>query len=129
MPKNVARFEVLAYISIAIGVITSALEYQRFSTMANPAFILLVQLFVFLIFVLFIWLIARRRKNWARWLFLILFLLGLPFYIPSLAAMIKNNPISGLLSVVQMLIQGAAIFLVFSGDAKEWFRKRQNGQA
>jgi hypothetical protein len=129
MPKNVMRFEILAYIAIGIGVIISALEYQRLSAVASPAFVLTIQFFVMLLLVWLIWLTARRHKNWARWVFLILFLVGLPLYIPNLADMMAHNAIAGVLSAAQMLIEGVSLYFVFSGDAKDWFRKPTSGQA
>lgn len=120
MPINVTRFETLAYISIGIGVIVAALEYRRLSTIVNPAAVLLIQFLVLLLIVWLIWLTARRRKNWARWLFLIFFLLGVPFYIPNLSDMMTVNPLAGFLSAMQLFVQGAALYFVFSGDANGW---------
>jgi uncharacterized SAM-binding protein YcdF (DUF218 family) len=74
--------------------------------------------------VLFIWLVARRHKNWARWLLLILFVLGLPFYFRVLGQMLRLNPTAGSLSVVQVLAQTVAQFLIFTGNARDWFHDR-----
>jgi hypothetical protein len=65
-PKNVARFEWLMYSSLGIGIICTA---PTFGDLDAPAIGYIPFLLGF--FWLQVWLIARRRKNWARWSFLI----------------------------------------------------------
>lgn len=74
--------------------------------------------------VLMIWLTARRRKNWARWLLLILALLGLPAYVHMFGRMISVDFLAGLLSSVQCVVQAIAFVLLFSGNARDWFKVR-----
>jgi hypothetical protein len=90
--------------------------------MASVAFVLTIQASVFAIVVLFIWLIARRRANWARWALLIMFLAGMVFYIPTLGQMLRTSPLSAILSIIQYFIEGLALYLVFTGNAVAWFR-------
>lgn len=123
MPSNVARFELLMYVSLVIGAVNSALQFQALTAQASPAFILGIQGFVFALFILLIWLIARKRQNWARWTFLVLFVIGLPFSVPQLLATLQTSPVSAGLSVVQIVMQAYALFLIFTGNAKDWFRK------
>jgi hypothetical protein len=128
LPSNVARFELLMYLSLGIGVIVSTLQWSQTVAMSAPlggaGFAIFVQAFVLAFMVLFIWLVARRHKNWARWLLLILFVLGLPFYFRVLGQMLRLNPTAGNLSVVQVLAQTVAQFLIFTGNARDWFHDR-----
>jgi predicted membrane channel-forming protein YqfA (hemolysin III family) len=123
MPSNVARFEQLMYLSLGIGIIVSVLEFSYFQSQANVGFILFIQAFVLALFVLFIWLIARRRANWARWTFLVIFLLGLIPYVPNAIELLQRNPVSGGLNLVQLVLQAVALYLVFTGNAANWFKK------
>ena len=85
-----------------------------------------------------VWLAARRRKNWARWVLLVVVFWGL-IYLPR---SILHHPEAYLKSfgnfkaagdekiqIVWMVLQGAyvvrviALFLIFTGDARAWFRK------
>ena len=79
-PSNVRRFEQLMYLSIAIGVVNTALDWDRLVAMVHgvggAVFILFIDGFVFGVMILLIWLVARRAKNWARWVQLGLFLSG-----------------------------------------------------
>ena len=123
MPSNVARFEQLMYLTIGIGIINSALQFQSFSRQAGAAFTLFVQAVVFAFAVLLIWLIARRRANWARWVLLVMFLIGVVPFIPILSKTLQTSPLSGVLSIVQFLAQGIALYLVFTGNAVAWFKR------
>ena len=123
MPSSVSRFELLMYISLVIGAVNSAIQYKALTAIASPAFILGIQAFVFAIFILLIWLTARRRQNWARWTFLALFVIGLPFSVPQMYATLQANPIAGVLGIVQIVLQAYALFLVFTSDAGAWFVK------
>lgn len=123
MPSNVTRFEQLAYLSLGIGIVVAALQYPSLSGQAGAGFTLFVQAFVLGFLFLLVWLIARRRKNWARWVLLILFLVGIPAYIPILSDMLLVSSLSGILSIVQLFTQGVALYLIFTGDAASWFKK------
>ena len=126
-PSNVILFEQLWYLSLGIGVIQSILQWHREVALAHAAgrgihFILFIQGFVLAVTVLFIWLIARRRKNWARWVLLTVTIVGIPFALPGLSLLLRSGLVTATLVCAQNLAQVAALYLVFTGDAREWFR-------
>ena len=123
MPPNVARFEQLMYLSLGIGIVNSALQYQSISSQVGVAFTLIIQAIVFGIMVLLIWLIARRRANWARWALLVLFLLGTVASIPILSGLLQTISLAGILSIAQLFIQGMALYLIFTGNVAAWFKE------
>jgi hypothetical protein len=123
MPSNVARFEQLMYLSLGIGVIVSVLQFSYLESQAGIGFILFVQAFVLALFLLFIWLIARRRANWARWTFLVIFLLGLIPYMLNVVALLQRSPLSAGLNLIQLVLQALALYLIFTGNAVDWFKK------
>ncbi|MGH7813082.1 MAG: hypothetical protein ACREQI_03665 [Candidatus Binataceae bacterium] len=90
----------------------------------GAGFVLFIQVFVLAFMVLFIWLVARRHKNWARWLLLVTFILGLPSYVLMRGPMLRSNPLAGSLNLAQLAAQVGALFLIFTGNARSWF---QNG--
>ena len=118
MPSNVARFEQLMYLSLGIGIVIAALKYQSLPSGAYAAFAVLLAMMA-----LIVWLIARRHANWARWALLVIFLVGLVSFIPYLSITLQTNLLSGILSAVQCLVQGMALYLVFTGNAVAWFRR------
>jgi hypothetical protein len=130
-PSNVIRFEQLMYLSIALGVINTAHDWNRLVSIARPeggaAFVLFVNGGVLGILILLIWLSARRAKNWARWVYLAIFVLGLPGGGRQVAINLSQRPVSGIIGVIQTALQVAALFLIFTGNSREWFR-RETGQ-
>jgi hypothetical protein len=126
-PSNVAHFEQLMYLSLAIGLINSALTWNHSVAQAfklgGAYFVLFIQIFVFAFIVMFIWLIARRRKNWARWVLLVLFVLGIPASVRLIGQWLRLEPLVGALSVVQSLLQVVALVSVFTGNARDWFKR------
>src|ERR1700733_1676998 len=129
-PSNVVRFEQLMYLSLGIGAVQSILQWGRLVNSSHAAgrgigFIIFVQAFVFAMEVLFIWLIARRRKNWARWVWLMIFVLGIPFAPAVLVRILSSSgPVAATLMCAQNLAQIVALFLIFTGSAREWFKSQ-----
>ena len=54
-------------------------------------------------------------------LFAVMFVLGLWPTIQNVSMLLEANPVVALLSVAQIVIQGAALFFIFTGDAPPWF--------
>jgi hypothetical protein len=129
MPRNVMLFERLMYTSLAIGILNLFLDGIRLAASAPIAavgglpFVVFVCVATAASLVLFIWLIARRRQNWARWVFLVLFVIGLVPVIQNLFTVLEAHPAAAYVSVVQLLLQQAALFFIFTGDAGPWFSK------
>jgi hypothetical protein len=118
------------YLSLGIGAVQLIMQWGRLVDLAHAArrgvgFIIFIQAFVFAMEVLFIWLIARRRKNWARWAWLIITILGIPLALPELNRLLRSNLITATLTCAQNLAQAIALYLIFTGNAREWFRPSQ----
>ncbi len=74
--------------------------------------------------ILLLILFVSKRMNWARILYLILFLVGTPM---SLITVIKNMsviPLSSIIMVVQLGLQAFALFILFTKPASEEFQKK-----
>jgi hypothetical protein len=116
------------YLSLGIGAVQSILQWDRLVDTVHAAgrgvgFILFIQTFTFAGTALFIWLIARRRKNWARWTWLGFFIVGIPFAIPVLSRILRSSgPVVATLMCAQNLAQIVALYLIFTGNARDWFR-------
>jgi hypothetical protein len=65
----------------------------------------------------------ERGHNWARITYLVAFLIGLPFSALSILANLGQAPVVGIAAVVaQIVLQIAAMVLLFSGASGAWFR-------
>lgn len=123
MPKNVRRFEFLIYLAGAIEILTYPL--QGIST-AFAASAISVAWWGFII--LLIWLTARRRKNWARWVLFCLFVLETVLVLGSLlgiraAIYGQGAPFAMPIQLLVLMIEACAYYFVFTGDSRNWFRK------
>ena len=70
VPKNVLWFEVLLYLSLTLDAVSVAFQDRTPNAnmteqMINVATVMAAGLILLLVY--FVWLAARRRKNWPRW--------------------------------------------------------------
>lgn len=74
---------------------------------------------------LWIWLIARKRQNWARWMSLIVILLGIPNAIWDIGERFRLNPVAIIFYYAAFAISIVSVMLLFRGDAREWFSRKR----
>lgn len=121
-PPSVSRGLLLLYASLGIALIRSAMEFPRLAQVSSLGFAVSVQVVVFATFVGLLFFIARR-KNWARIVFLVIFILGVPLSVGPLLDSISGTPISGVLGLLQVALQVVALVLLFRSEAAAWFRQ------
>lgn len=133
MPRHVVLFERLMYASLAIGMLILALDGPRKAELpeiraaGGLPFLIAGAVFILAIIALIVWLIARRRKNWARWLLAVLCVAGIVAAVPVFLDVLNGNPAAAVLSGVQLILQLTALYYIFTGDAPPWFQKETNG--
>lgn len=127
MPTNVVLFERLMYASVCIGLLNLIIDGPRqiaspeMQAVGGAGFFAIVALGTLAVILLFVWLIARKRKNWARRLFAALFVLGLWPTAQNISALLEVAPLVAALSISQLIVQLAALYFIFTGDANTWF--------
>ncbi len=120
-PSNVVRFEQLMYCTVVIDVILIPRQWNRLMA-ANPhshAAVAVGHSLGILTDVLFIWLVARRRKSWVRWLMLPPVVFGIPYGLLTWPSVIPV--FNAVLICLSWFAQTVALFLIFTGNAHEWF--------
>lgn len=121
VPENVRRFEALLYASLLIDTVSAALLMDRPSD-ADAGVTFSVVAFVLAFFLGLMHLIrlaARRRKDWARWTLIVLYLL-------SAASLLTNVKQTGLdlrniIDFFSLALTAAGFHYSFNGDAVGWF--------
>jgi uncharacterized membrane protein (UPF0182 family) len=130
MPTNVRNFLVLSYVSLLLSIIEVAVT--RFENLqASPfsggdTFDLTAKLVAAAFITLYGIVIALAgwgRRDWARWLLLTVFIFGVVFDVLSLSETLRSGSLADLLSWAETAFQGTALYLIFTGDAKSWFRR------
>jgi hypothetical protein len=66
-----------------------------------------------------------RRQNWARYLLLILFLLGLPMLFAIRAELAQQGVLGFAILVLQTIAQAISLVFFFSRPSSGWFRRNE----
>lgn len=124
-PSSVKRFEFLMYIALLIGLAGSFLKYSGSFSYGLNIGILLIPLAYAIIPFLFIWLAAHHRKDWARWVLVVVMGLGILSIIPTLLFGFSSIGGSGWqtigLTLIQAVLEIIAFSYVFSSASNKWF--------
>jgi hypothetical protein len=124
VPGNVLRFEVLLYLSLLIDSLSAALLDraptdigEAAAANVNMVAVILVAFFLFLV-----WLAARHRKNWARWVLVSALGLSVLSLLDALSS--GEWTLATMLDVLSTGLTAAGLYYSFTGDAKGWFNSR-----
>src|SRR6185437_2583488 len=120
IPRNVLRFEVLLYLSLLIDTLSAAF-IERPSTEVDEAAAVGANMFVvgaLTLFLLLVWLAARQRKSWARWI--LLGALGLSV-LSLFDSLNRGLTLGSAIDLFSTVLAGAGIYFSFTDDAKDWF--------
>jgi heme/copper-type cytochrome/quinol oxidase subunit 4 len=122
VPKNVLWFEVLMYLSLTLDALSVAFQDRSSTPEVEDSTIMVATLMaggMILLLVYFVWLAAKRRKNWPRWV-----LFGaLVLSVISLFQIIGENGVevdSGI-EIISCALTAAGLYFSFTGDARGWF--------
>ncbi len=122
VPRNVLWFEVLLYLSLTLDALSVAFRDRTPSAQMTESMIMVASLMaagLILLLVYFVWLAARRRKNWPRWALSAALVLSAI----SLVQIVGERGLefdSGV-EIVSCALTAAGLFFSFTGDARDWF--------
>jgi hypothetical protein len=127
VPKNVLRFERLGYLTVVFGSLASMFanwpaitKFSQQYPVVYPAVIALawaLQLF-------WIWIIARKRQNWARWLSVATIVVSILIEVMVFRTKYQVNPMAVLVNGLIYLMWIVEFSFLFRADAKIWFSVR-----
>jgi heme/copper-type cytochrome/quinol oxidase subunit 4 len=122
VPKNVLWFEVLLYLSLTLDALSVAFQDRTPSGEMTEQVIMAATVLaggMILLLVYFVWLAAKRRKNWPRWVLAAALVLS----VISLVQVVGDNGLeldSGI-EIVSCVLTAAGLYFSFTGDAQGWF--------
>ncbi|AKZ64667.1 hypothetical protein F506_20200 [Herbaspirillum hiltneri N3] len=108
--------------TFGIGLIKTILDYSHWSTLGTPIFRFSVLLITSAVLVLLIFKMSEG-KNWARITWLVFFVLGLLPSFLTIKGELSRSLLLGAISIIQILVQIYAGYLLFSKGGGVWFRK------
>jgi cell division protein FtsW (lipid II flippase) len=122
VPRNVVWFEVLLYLSLMLDALSVAFAERTPNAQMTESMIMVATLMaagLILLLVYFVWLAARRRKNWPRWALAAALVLS----VISLVQIVGERGVgfdSGI-EIVSCALTAAGLYFSFTGDAVGWF--------
>ena len=122
LPRNVFRFEVLLYASLMLDSLSVAVQDRTPTADMTDQMIMAATLVaggMIVLLLYFVWLAARHRKNWPRWVLAAALVLS----VISLFQVIGENGIEldSLIEIVSCALTAAGLYYSFTGDAQGWF--------
>jgi hypothetical protein len=128
-PTSILWFERLAWLSIAVGIVTASLQWDAMVALFDSGgsglgFVLVIIFISYGLFGLLLWLIARRASNVAKWIYVGLSALGFLGLIDFASFRAQANIVFGL-GLAQYLLSAITVWLLFRADARNWFAGRR----
>src|SRR6516165_1252255 len=122
VPRNVLWFEALLYVSLMLDALSVAFQDRTPTAELTEQMILAATMVagaMILLLVYFVWLAARQRKNWPRWVLAAALLLS----VISLFQVIGENglELDSSIEIVSCVLTAAGLYFSFTGDARGWF--------
>ena len=122
IPRNVLRFEALLYVSLMLDALSVAFQDRTPTAELTEQIILAATIMaaaLILLQVHFVWLAARQRKNWPRWVLAAALLLSV---ILSFQVIGENGlELDSSIGIVSCVLTAAGLYFSFTGDAGDWF--------
>ena len=123
-PEKVITAVKLLYLLIAIGMIRTFMTVMRHADVRSPYSLIFTKLLIYAASVFLIYQISQG-KNWARWLFLVIFAIAFPLSVlPTLDA-ISHNPVHSLLGLLQLGLYIVSMVYLFQRSSTEWLDPRK----
>jgi uncharacterized membrane protein len=130
-PQSIIWFERLYLALIAIGLLNAVLRWSSMQEMIaqQPNSAVLPDWFLpmtlgigFLINILFWYFIARRGSNVARWIYIVILVIGvLGLILSAVMGTLFANQVNGVIGLINTGLSLACGWLIFRPDAQPWF--------
>ena len=120
--RNVLLFEIMLYLSLMLDAVSVAFQDRTPDAGVTSSTITIATAmagFLILLLLYFVWLAARRRKNWPRWVLAaaLLFSVGSLWQALGESGLELDNGVE----IVSCLLTAAGLYFSFTGDAQDWF--------
>ena len=122
VPNNVLRFQVLLYTSLMLDAVSVAFHDRTPTEEMTESTITASMVLAFgeiLLLLYFVYLAARHRKNWPRWVLAA----GLVLSVISLIDGIWTDglELDSAIEIVSCVLTAIGLYFSFTGDARGWF--------
>jgi uncharacterized BrkB/YihY/UPF0761 family membrane protein len=122
LPRNVLRFEILLYASLMLDALSVAFGDRTPREDMTESMIMTESVlsgFVIILLLYFVWLAARRRKNWPRWVLAAALVLSVISLFQVIGG--KGVELDSGIEIVSCALTAAGLYFSYTGDAQGWF--------
>lgn len=124
-PRNVTFAVVILCVVLLDGLVSGGLHaaHATLAPTVSRSFAYAIVVFGVCINAFFVFKIFEGR-NWARIVYLVFFLLGILFAVPSFIVLLGQSPAWVVLSLIGYVAQVVALVLLFTGSGSAWFKRQ-----
>ena len=117
VPLSIRLFETLQILSVIIGTINgfAAIGLDLVNTVVGAVVVLALT-----------FLVSRRRKDWARWALLALFVLGMAVTAWNVSALLSFGYVAATVAFSVDVMNAVALVLLFTPESANWLRTSQS---
>jgi heme/copper-type cytochrome/quinol oxidase subunit 4 len=122
LPRNVSRFEVLLYISLMLDALSVAVQDRTPTVDVTDAMIMVQAILngvVILLLLYFVYLAARGRRNWPRWIIVAALVLSAISLVSVIGE--KGMTLDAGIEIISCALTTLGLYYSFTGDAQGWF--------
>lgn len=119
-PTEVLNALRLIFVSIAVSILNTISDFSYLASLTSANSLLFQMIGTYAI-IIFLTIKIVHGRNWARIIFLIIFVFGLPASIPSLYSHFSRSLLACGLMLLTTILQLAAIILLFQKQSNAWF--------
>jgi len=123
-PAEINRAMGLLWLGLVMGVVRTVIDWSHIAG-GNLGLTLLTMGCTLAVTAFIIWKIGEGRE-WARAVFLVLFLVGFVPYLFVLPSDFQRAPLDAAISMAQALVQLWALWLIFAAPGGLWFKSRKS---
>jgi hypothetical protein len=122
IPRNVVWFEALLYSSLTLDALSAAFQDRTPTAEMTDSMIMASTVLaggMILLLFYFVYLAARQRKNWPRWVLAAALVLSMISLFDVIGA--NGLELDSGIEIVSCVLTALGLYFSFTGDAKGWF--------
>jgi len=135
-PPSIVNFTRVVLLSLAIGIVATWLSWDKLQEAIaatgsgmSTGMILGIQGVTIALYLLLIWFISSHGSPVAKWIYVVLCVLGLVFGLIGFRQTLAYGTLPALLAAIQYILSIISLWLLFRPDSKAWFSEGRGDQS
>jgi hypothetical protein len=127
-PPSIVKFTRVVLLSLAIGIISTFLSWEKVEAAVaatgagmGTGTLLGIQGVTIALYLLLIWFIHAHGSPVAKWIYVVLAVLGLVMGLTGFGQTMSYGTVPALLAAIQIILSAISLWLLFRPDSKAWF--------